>query len=92
MNDENKAGSLWCCPNYPTALAHVDWQALPEYLGFSDHTGNVTAGGLAAAHGATVIEAHVSLLDGGLDGPVNIVGRQKMAEYVEHAQNAEVTA
>jgi N,N'-diacetyllegionaminate synthase len=78
--------SLWCCGHYPTPINDVAWTALRYYAGFSDHTGDVRAGGLAAAFGAKIIEAHVALTPGGLDEPVNIVGKDRMLQYAKLAK------
>lgn len=51
---------LWCCPKYPTPIEEVDWEAVGRVGGFSDHTGCVEAGGMAAAAGARVIEFHIT--------------------------------
>lgn len=65
---------LYCVSEYPTPLHKVDFRQMAKLrhsyfnVGFSDHTANPATCVLAAAAGASMVEAHLTL-DRGLSGP-----------------------
>lgn len=59
---------LYCVPQYPASISDVDFNAIVELDGFSDHTIGLDAAKIALARGARIIEKHFCFAhDRGID-------------------------
>lgn len=88
---------LHCVSSYPTAAAeaHLGWigqlrEGFDVPVGFSDHTTELFAGGLAIAAGATVIEKHLTH-DRAATGPDHAASfdGEQFAQYARLIRQAE---
>jgi sialic acid synthase SpsE len=87
---------MHCVSSYPTAPddAYLNWvgdlQDFGVVAGYSDHTDQIIAGALAAAHGARVIEKHLTH-DIAASGPDHSASfePETFAKYVSHIRLAE---
>jgi len=52
---------LYCMPLYPAPLDSINFHALSNLEGFSDHTIGLDAAKIALARGATIIEKHFAI-------------------------------
>ena len=89
---------LYCVTAYPATAEHVH----PNYIsllhnilqcpiGYSDHTIGVTSAIMAVAHGASIIERHVDLLDNanpGQDRGVSCIGELSASIYFSAVRDA----
>ena len=87
---------LQCTSSYPTPADALNLAVMDAFrhrcgwpVGLSDHTADVTAGALAAAAGADVIEKHFTL-DRSLSGPDHATSLEpdELAEYIRAARAA----
>lgn len=87
---------MHCVSSYPTPaeLAHLSWidqlHRHSTWVGYSDHTDSSIAGALAVAHGARVIEKHLTY-DVNATGPDHSASFEPtvFATYVQHIRQAE---
>jgi N,N'-diacetyllegionaminate synthase len=99
LSDWNaRFGLLHCTSSYPVPAsdANLSWigELATEFnvpIGFSDHTTDVTAGALAVAAGACVIEKHLTY-DRAAEGPDHSASAdaREFAQYVASIRSAEV--
>ena len=89
---------LYCVTAYPATADHVSpsnvsllHNILQCPIGYSDHTIGVTSAIMAIAHGASVIERHVDLLDNanpGQDRGVSCIGELSASIYFSAIRDA----
>lgn len=93
-NTQPRDTVLFCVSEYPTPLHKVDFRQMAKLrhsyfsVGFSDHTANPATCVLAAAAGAEVVEAHLTL-DRALPGPDHVASLlpAQFAEMVRGVRN-----
>ncbi len=87
---------LHCVSSYPTAGRDASLSTIAQlrdrymlWIGYSDHTESIEAGGLAVACGARVLEKHLTL-DRNLPGPDHAFSLtpEMFKQYVQSANNA----
>lgn len=85
---------LQCTAAYPCPPDAANILAIAEngFEGFSDHTGDLMAGALAVACGATIIEVHFRLSRTPKDNPdyAHSHGPERLTQYIANIRKAEL--
>jgi N-acetylneuraminate synthase len=85
---------LHCISAYPAPARDLNLSAIhrDQLDGYSDHSGNRIAGGIAVAYGAKILEVHIRDTDTPEDNPdfKHALGPSALAAYVTAAVDAQV--
>lgn len=89
-----QVGLLHCVSAYPAPVHDLNLSSIRTHDldGYSDHSGNRLAGGIAVAYGAKILEVHIRDTDTSEDNPdfKHALGPSALAAYVTAAVDAQI--